>query len=98
MATTEEVKKLAALSRISIAEGELEKFAKEFDAILAYVDAISTLKTPEGASAHPKQALRNVMREDGESHSRGAYTDTLVAQFPAHEANALVVKQIIQHG
>jgi Asp-tRNA(Asn)/Glu-tRNA(Gln) amidotransferase C subunit len=36
MATTEEVKKLAALARITISEAELAAFTKEFDSILAY--------------------------------------------------------------
>jgi aspartyl/glutamyl-tRNA(Asn/Gln) amidotransferase C subunit len=98
MATTEEVKKLAALSRISVEESELAKFTKEFDAIIAYVDAISTLKMPEGATGHLKHPLHNVMRVDSTPHPAGTYTQKLVEQFPAREGDALLVKQIIQHG
>ena len=47
MATVEEVKKLAALARIRMADAELEKFTKEFDAIIAYVGQLEKLKLPK---------------------------------------------------
>lgn len=95
MATTEEVKRLAALARISIADAELEKFTSEFDAILAYVGQIEALDLPKLAGEKP--ALRNVMRPDGEPNPTGEYTEALAAQFPAREGDYLVVKQIITH-
>ena len=95
MATTEEVKKLAALARIKISEAELGKFTSEFDAILAYVGQLEKLELPKGGEAKP--ALRNVMREDGEPHTTGAYTQKLAEQFPTRSDDALSVKQIISH-
>ena len=97
MATAEEVKKLAALARIRVEESELEKFTREFDAILAYVGQLEKLKLQRGSHAE-KPPLRNVMREDGEPHAGGAFTEALAAQFPAREGDALVVKQVITHG
>lgn len=97
MATTEEVKKLAALARISIDESELETFTKELDAIIAYVETVSTVEVPQGVALRDKPLLRNVMREDGEPHASGTYTGKLVEQFPAKEGNLLSVKQIITH-
>ncbi|MFA6519199.1 MAG: Asp-tRNA(Asn)/Glu-tRNA(Gln) amidotransferase subunit GatC, partial [Candidatus Paceibacterota bacterium] len=72
MATPEEVKKLAALARISIEGRELEKFTSEFDAILAYVGQLEKLELPK--RGHEKPSLRNVLRTDGEPHTTGAYT------------------------
>jgi len=95
MATTEEVKKLAALARIRISNAELEKFTSEFDAILAYVGQLETLELPK--EKHAKPALRSVMRTDGESHTTGEFTEKLVEQFRASAGNALSVKQIITH-
>ncbi len=96
MVTREEVQKLAALARISIKDSELDAFTKEFDAILAYVGQLEKLEIDtETKSELP--ALRNVMREDGEPHAGGKYTETLAEQFPAREGDALVVKQIITH-
>ena len=96
MATVEEVKKLAALARISIAEDEIEKFTSEFDAILAYVGQLEALDLSRNP-AEEKPPLRNVMRADGEPHAPGAYTERISEQFPAREGDALMVKQIISH-
>jgi len=96
MATTDEVKKLAALARIRVADAELAQFTKEFDAILAYVGQLEKLNLPIDAG-EAKPTLRNVFRDDGEPRAPGTYTEKLVAQFPAREGNALVVKKIIQH-
>jgi len=101
MATTEEVKKLAMLARITVKNAELEKFTREFDATLAYVGQLETLDIEEGSAQCAGNigngTLRNVMREDGEPHAPGAHTEKIVAQFPESEKNALVVKQIISH-
>lgn len=96
MATTEEVKKLAALARVTVADAELEKFTSEFDAILAYVGQLEKLDLPQGTDRE-KSALRNVMRDDGEPHETGIYTEKLAEQFPQREGDALSVKQIITH-
>ena len=97
MATTEDVQKLATLARIRVEEGQLEKFTKEFDAILAYVGQLEKLDVPRGDTSRNKPTLRNVMREDAEPTAPGTYTEKLAAQFPAREGDALVVKQIITH-
>ena len=103
MATTEDVKKLAALARIRVEDSELEKCTSEFDAIIAYVETVSTVEMPQGEALRRGQTeegkppLRNVMREDGEPHTSGMYTEKLVKQFPNREGDALSVKQIISH-
>ncbi|MBI4065651.1 aspartyl/glutamyl-tRNA amidotransferase subunit C [Candidatus Kaiserbacteria bacterium] len=95
MATMDEVKKLARLARIRVGDDELEKFTREFDAILAYIGQLEKLEFSTGEESKPP--LRNVMRGDGEPHSAGKYTEKLAEQFPAREGDALVVKQIITH-
>lgn len=96
MATTEEVKKLAALARITIDDAELEKFTKEFDGILAYVSQLETLDIPKDITGE-KPPLRNVMREDIEPFVARSSTEKIAEQFPAREGDYLVVKQIISH-
>lgn len=96
MATTDDVRKLASLARLSISEAELEKFAKEFDGILAYVGKIESLNVSAEAGAE-KPPLRNVFRKDGEPHEKGKYTKKLVEQFPEKDGNYLSVKQIISY-
>lgn len=96
MASSDEVKKLGALARISIPEEKLESFAAGFEHILAYVGKLDELVLPSRESrAIP--VIRNVFREDGSPHETGRYTEALVAQFPDKEGNRLKVKQIISH-
>jgi len=100
MATVEEVKKLSELARIRVGDEELEKFTKEFDAILDYVGQLEKLNTKGSAECLGNVGtgtLRNVMRADGEPNTAGAFTEKIVEQFSAREGNALLVKQIINH-
>lgn len=96
MATGEEVKKLAALARISVSEEELPGLVRDFDAIVAYIGQLESLELPDGAGA-ADAPLHNVFRADGAPHTAGEYTETLAGQFPAREGDALVVKQVISH-
>ena len=96
MASTDDVRKLASLARLSIPEEKLEVFASEFDGVLAYVGKLNELTLPErGAGAPP--TVRNVFREDGTPHEKGKYTKAVVEQFPEKEGNYLSVKQIISY-
>ncbi|MBA3788893.1 aspartyl/glutamyl-tRNA amidotransferase subunit C [Patescibacteria group bacterium] len=94
MATSEDVKKLAALARISVPEGKLTRFAEEFDGILKYVSQLEELQVPKG---EPLLPYTNVFRADADPHEKGKWTEKLAEQFPAREGNALSVKQIISH-
>lgn len=95
MATADDVKKLAALSRIEVTEAELAGFTKEFDGILAYVGKLDELSLTTDAPA--AGAVRNVLREDGEPHAPGIHTEALASQFPRREGDQLSVKQIISY-
>ena len=95
MASVEEVKKLAALARVSVSEEKLEQFTKEFDAILAYVGQLDTLALPKDLKPNP--ALKNVFREDGKPTPPGTWTKKIVDAFPEKEGDYLKVKQIISH-
>lgn len=95
MTSAEEVKKLAALARVEVSEEELPGFVRDFDAIIAYIGQLEALEIQSGTKVD--DSLRNVMREDGEPHAPGQYTEALAKQFPAREGDALVVKQVISH-
>lgn len=94
-ATPEDVKRLAALARIEVPDGNLATFAKEFDAILAYVGKLDELTLPTSERVVP--VVHNVMRPDEGAYEPGIFTDAVVAQFPQKEGNSLSVKQIISH-
>lgn len=99
-----DVERLAALARITIPENEIEKVRADMEVILAYVGQINEandLATGDAAAMElpPKQqhnfGVKNVLREDGEPHETGKYTDALLAAAPKTEKGYVKVKKII---
>ena len=95
MTSADDVRKLAALARITLTDEEVERFSKEFDSILEYAGQVEALKIPKGMEFEP--ALRNVLREDGEPDEKAKYTKKIVEQFPDKDGNSLKVAQIISY-
>ncbi len=93
MITREEVQKLAELTLIAVSDAELDSLAKELDAVLGYVSEINTLTAD--TRTREKPALYNVMRDDTITNMPGAYTETIVAEFPDKDGNYLRVKKIL---
>ena len=87
---TEEVKKLADLSRIKVSKGEIKEFTKQLSDILSYVNKIQEYKfiAQEYKSDDKIAELREdqVIQNDGED---------LIKQFSDHEGNLLKVKKIL---
>jgi aspartyl-tRNA(Asn)/glutamyl-tRNA(Gln) amidotransferase subunit C len=96
MVSADDVKKLAALSRLELTEEEVAKLQGEFTSILAYIDTIQKVELPETPAGSVYLDIENVTREDGEPHETGAFTDALLAQAPRKEGNYLKVKKILQ--
>jgi len=88
----EDLDKLAKLSRLSLTDEEKEKLALEFDSILGYVSEIE--KVSVGERVLEAGLLRNVMREDGEPHESGLYTEAILNNAPDTEDGYLKVKQV----
>ncbi len=85
---------LARLARIELSEAEAEKLSKEFGAILNYVSEVKDITTGDGREP-AELAVRNVLREDGEAHKPGLYTEGILSQAPAREGSYLKVKKIL---
>lgn len=86
-----DVAKLAQLARIKVSPAEEEKLAKDINSILSYV---STIENVNAGDEEPS-GLINVMREDGEPHASGAYTDILLAALPRRAGDHAAVKKVI---
>ena len=93
--SVDDVKKLAALARIELSDEEVEKLCGEIDSILAYVDTIREVELPEGVAPSPHLALENVMREDGEPHAPGRYTEKMLNQAPRRDGAFVKVKKVL---
>jgi aspartyl/glutamyl-tRNA(Asn/Gln) amidotransferase C subunit len=93
MISREDIKKLAALARITVSDKEADAYAEDAEAILSYVSQIDSEEGQKEGDSHTM--LRNVMREDGEPHESGAYTKDILADAPNVENDYLVVRKVI---
>lgn len=91
------VNKLAKLSRIELKDDEAERLAGELGTILTYVsDLKGVISGNQGATNNPENfPTRNVMREDGNPHESGVYTETLLNSAPDREDDYIKVKKIL---
>jgi aspartyl-tRNA(Asn)/glutamyl-tRNA(Gln) amidotransferase subunit C len=95
MVNRDDIKKLANLSRLALSDTELTALEGEFAGILAYIDTIRKVELPENPADSVYLDLENVMREDGEPHETGVFTEKLTAQFPRKDGDSLKVKKIL---
>jgi len=95
MISADDVRKLAALSRLALSDEEIEKLRGEMDSIVAYIDTIQKVTLPEKPAASVYLDIENVMRPDGEPHETSAFTEALLSQAPRREGDYLKVKKIL---
>ena len=91
----EKVLSLAKLARIEIGDEEAESLAREFGTILGYVGEVKEAATDQHSNNLENVGVLNVMREDGEPHESGIYTEKILEQAPAREGNYIKVKKIL---
>lgn len=90
----EDILHLADLARIQLTEEEIERFSKEFDAILGYVATIKEL-AGEGVLEKKVGALHTVLREDEGAHEGDVYTEDLLQAAPDRVGRYVRVKKIL---
>lgn len=93
MISKDEVLKLAQLSRISITDEEAESLRKDMEGILSYIGQLEEVKVDSFESK--AEDLRNVMREDKDSHEAGVYTEIIMKEAPKKKGDFVEVKKIL---
>lgn len=94
MITTDTVKKLADLARISVPEEERAGLTKDLEAILGYVSELG--KAGASDAVLPKDEVRNIMRNDELFHQPGEFTEQLLGSAPRAENGYVAVRRIIE--
>ncbi len=87
-----DIRALANLAKLEVSDAEVATLESELPAILSFVETIQEASS-EVTDESPEH--RNIMRDDGESHESGKYTEDVLAAAPATRDNQLVVKQVI---
>ncbi len=95
MITTEEIEKLALLSRLTLSSEEKERMRSECDSILGYIATIQKVSATSTERTRSIVATVNVMRDDGSPHESGIHTEALVSAAPRREGNYIKVKKIL---
>lgn len=95
MVTSQDVKKLATLSRLALSDSEAEKLTGEISSILNYIDTIQKVDLPAVPQGSVYLEIENVMRDDVPSHESGECTDLLLGQAPRSEKGYVKVKKIL---
>ena len=62
--TTDEVKRIAKLSKLTIKDSELDYYAEEMNKIIDYFDKLSKVDTSNVSEMVHVSDIKNVMRED----------------------------------
>lgn len=88
-----DVEHLAGLARIAVSDSEKELLRHDLEEILAYVSQVTEVTAELGAPTAGE--LHNVMREDGEPHAGGIFTEEILSQAPSREGNRVFVKKIM---
>ncbi len=90
----EDVLKLARLARIDLTEDEVQEFAGEFDAILAYVEKLQAVDVEGLEPTTQVNGLKNVMRSD-EVVDYGYQSKDLLKNVPQTRDDLIKVKRMI---
>lgn len=92
--TRDDVLKLADLSKIKLSDEEIDKFVRELDAIVKYVEHIDSVDVSGLTPTDQVTDLANVMRPD-EVVDYGSTPDELLKNAPAVEKHQIKVKRIL---
>lgn len=88
----EEIKKIAALVKLSLSEKEISKFQKELSAILEYVAQLKEVNVKNVKETSQVTELKNIKREDKVDYFFSR--EEILSSAPETEENHLKVKNI----
>lgn len=93
--TAQDVLHVAKLSRLKVAEQDIEKFTAQFNEILSYADIINKLDTSQVAATTQAIAMNNVLRDDVVKPSFS--NEKALQNAPEQENGCYVVPKVIDN-
>jgi len=95
MISKEEVKHIAKLARLSLAEKEIGKFQKELSSILDYFGKLKKVNVSKVAATSHSQEIENVMRGDKGEKADTDTTKKITEQAPEIKDGHWKVKSVL---
>ena len=94
--TADQVRKVAQLARLQLAEADVDRFTQQLGQVLGYVERLGELNTDGVAPlAHPLE-IENVLREDVPTPSLSR--EAALSNAPKSDGRCFLVPQIIDAG
>jgi aspartyl-tRNA(Asn)/glutamyl-tRNA(Gln) amidotransferase subunit C len=90
----EDILKLAQLSRLGLTDAEVDEFAKELNAILGYVEQLSSVNVDGLVPTSQVTGLTNITRKD-KIKNYGYKSQDLLKNVPKTEGDLIKVKRMI---
>lgn len=93
--TDKDILRIAELSRLTVANADMQKFTEQFNNILGYVDQIGQLDTQEIVPTAHVLPIQNVLRED---ILKPSISNELALQNAPHKENGCYVVPKVMEG
>lgn len=93
--TTEHIRSIAALARLSLTEMEVEMYRGQLAGVFAYMEILNEVKTDDVEPTAQVTGLVNVLRSDRVQESDAAVRNAIIQQFPERSGDALVVPPVL---
>jgi aspartyl-tRNA(Asn)/glutamyl-tRNA(Gln) amidotransferase subunit C len=90
-----DITNLANLSRISLTEAEVTKFAKDLQAIVGMIDVVNSTEISDELLKQEGFAPTNKTREDILQKTDYMSAQDIVSSAPNHQDNSIKVKKIL---
>ena len=90
----DDILKIARLARLRLTEEDIDKYGKELDSILNYVEQLQQIDTNSVKPTVQVTGLVNVMRDDT-IIDYGVTNEELLSNAPAKEAGGFKVRRVL---
>jgi aspartyl-tRNA(Asn)/glutamyl-tRNA(Gln) amidotransferase subunit C len=92
--TKETIQHVADLSRLNLAESEIEKLTQEMESILSYVDKLNELDTSNIKPMEHVIPMKNVLREDVSKKSYDR--EKILENAPTYQDGCFKVPKVVE--
>ncbi len=95
MISKKDIRALSELARIDIKKEEEQRLTKDIESILDFVSQIQEVQTNVKGDKEKLGVIKNTMREDGNPHRSGKYTEEILDEAPHKHKGFVKVKKIL---
>ena len=96
MISLEEVKHIAKLARLGLADNEAEKMQKELAVILDYIDLLNTADVSGVKTEAHLFQTENITRRDVATEEQAETVEAILSQVPVKQDRHIKVKEVLK--